>query len=189
MNGVVKFIIFVLAGVGLGYFSALHMADGGRFSGALHAGPWMTWPEAGSGAGSPYGRLHFILSGQVPPSHFDRIVFEARRDDAGRPLQGSCAYRLEGPMLAVRWWVLSAYPLSGEGGGQEAVSELSSRDVLHDARGRLIIGISGMARAGNWLPTPGEDDFILVLRLFRAGAIGGEKLYHAPLRIIREGCS
>ncbi len=188
MNGLVKFVIFAILGIGGGYLSAIHMAAGGPFSGARQAGAWIVWPDSGAGSGSPYARLHYILQGQAPPSHFDRLDFEAQSDDAGRAIDPACSYVLEGPMPKIRWWALSAYGQE-RADGQTAVTEISSHDVIYSHDGRLRITLAAMAQPGNWLAMPGRGRITLVLHLFNAGPQARDALLEAPLRIRREGCS
>ncbi len=190
MSGFLKFLVVAALGVFLGYLSARHIAAGNAFSGAVRAGAWVVWPRAGSPDASPYSRLHFFLAGQAPPSHFNRLDFEADADDAGRPLKTSCAYRLEGPMPPVRWWALSLYPADEDAAARkERISEISSFDAIADADGRLRIHIDALARPGNWLKPPVNGRMILMLRLFNAAPLSREKLLtQAPFRIIREEC-
>ncbi len=188
MNGLVKFIIFAIVGISGGYVSAIYMAGGGPFSGAVRAGAWVVWPESGADSGSPYARLHYIWQGQAPPSHFDRLDFEAQSDDAGRAIDAACTYVLEGPMPKIRWWALSAHA-NGTEDGQAAVTEISSHDVIYGHDGRLRITLSAMAQPGNWLAMPGRGRITLVLHLFTAGPMGRERLLEAPLRIRRGMCS
>ncbi len=189
VNSLVKFVLFAFFGVSAGYLSALYMADGARLAGAAHAGAWVIWPDSGSSAASPYSRLHYLLKEQLPPSHFDRLEFEASRDDAGRSLVSSCLYRLEGPMPKMRWWALSAYPANtADGDAAVKVGEISSHDVIYEPDGHLRISLASRAQPGNWLPMPAQGNVVLVLRLFNAGPAARDQLHNAPLRIIREAC-
>ena len=190
MSDLVKFVAFALFGVAIGYLSAQYMARGNAGSGAARIGAWTVWPRAGAADASPYSRLHFFLSGQMPPSHFNRLEYEAAADDAGRPLEAACSYLLEGPMPAVRWWALSAYQADGRNSEAAlAVTELSSFDAIYDGSGRLRIHVDRLARQGNWLPLPTKGRFVLVLRMFNASALSRDGLLaKVPLSIVREAC-
>ncbi len=190
MNGFVKFAVFAVLGAALGYFPALYLAVGNAFSGAVRAGQWTVWPNAGGVGATPYSRLHFFLSGQLPPSHFNRLDFETSRDEAGRALDAACDYLLEGPAPPVRWWALSIYPEDGGASGAGGnVTEISSFDAITGKNGAVRIHISALARPGNWIKPPAEGKMTLALRLFNAGALSREKLLaHAPVKVVRETC-
>ena len=184
MNGLVKLLLAALAGVAAGYLSAMQLAARPAFSGLRHLGAWEILPLTGGAESSPYARLAFFSRGELPPSHFNRLDFIARRDDAGRPLRGACDYRLEIRHQPVRWWALSLYP-EGE---EERVSEISSMTALPGGRATEVT-LSAMAAPGNWLSPGSEGGFELRLRLFGASMLARNGLLKAPpARIIRGEC-
>lgn len=191
MSGLVKLLAFAATGVALGYFSSQYMARGGPLTEVRTLGAWKVWPQAGSSDATPYSRLHFLSSGQLPPSHFNRLDFEASHDDEGRRLDSSCSYRLEGNRPESRWWALSLHPESGGDGDRRAqMRELPSNGAIYRPDGSLRISIDRLARPGNWLAAPSGGSFVLILHLFNDTPLTREKLLSAaPLRIIREDCS
>ncbi len=190
MSGFLKFLISVAAGLAAGYFSATYMANGHAFSGAVRLGVWTVWPQSGREEASPYSRLHFLMRGELPPSHFNRLEFEAGSDDAGRPLDGSCSYRILATTLPARWWALTLYPESAIRQGRFThVREISSRNAILNGDGSATFGISRLPRPGNWLQAPAKGRFILVFRLFGSTPLARERLLsRPPARIIREAC-
>jgi len=193
VNGFIKFAVFAAIGIALGYFPARYIVDGHAFSGAARAGRWTVWPNAGGVGATPYSRLHFFLSGQMPPSHFNHLDFETDEDEAGRALTASCSYRLEGASMPVRWWALSIYPAdsgadSAEGAGR-GVAELSSFDAIYESGGKVRIHIDALARPENWLKPPAQGKMVLVLRLFNAASLSREELWkRPPMKVFRETC-
>jgi len=190
VSGLLKFLIAVAVGLAAGYFSATYMASGHAFSGAVRLGAWTAWPQSGREDASPYSRLHFLMRGQLPPSHFNRLEFEAVEDDAGDPLRAGCTYRIASTTLPARWWALTLYPEEEVRRGRFGnVREISSRTAILARDGSAAFIISRRPRPGNWLQAPPEGRFILVFRLFGPTPLAREKLLsRPPARIIREVC-
>ena len=190
MSGLLKFLIAVAVGLAAGYFSATYMASGHAFSGAVRLGAWTAWPQSGREDASPYSRLHFLMRGQLPPSHFNRLEFEAVEDDAGDPLRAECTYRIASTTLPARWWALTLYPEEEIRRGRFGnVREISSRTAILARDGSATFSISRRPRPGNWLQAPPKGRFTLVFRLFGPTPLTREKLLsRPPARIIREAC-
>ncbi len=190
MSGLLKFLVAVAVGLAAGYFSATYMAGGHAFSGAVRLGAWTAWPQSGREDASPYSRLHFLMHGQLPPSHFNRLEFEATKDDSGAPLDAGCTYRIASIALPARWWALTLYPEEEIRQGRlDHVREISSRTATLARDGSVKFGISRQPRPGNWLQAPQKGRFILVFRLFGPTPLTREKLLsRPPARIVREAC-
>ena len=190
MSGLLKFLTAVAVGLAAGYLSATYMAGGHAFSGAVRLGAWTVWPQSGREDASPYSRLHFLMRGQLPPSHFNRLEFEATEDDAGDPLEAACTYRIVSNALPARWWALTLYPEQAVRQGRfDGIREISSRTAILARDGSATFYISRLPRPGNWLQAPSEGRFVLVFRLFGATPLAREKLLSSPpARIVREGC-
>ncbi len=190
MSGLLKFLVSVAVGLAAGYLSATYMASGHAFSGAVRLGAWTAWPQSGREDASPYSRLHFLMRGQLPPSHFNRLEFEATEDDAGNPLQSGCTYRIVSVSLPARWWAMTLYPEEDVRKGRfDRVREISSRTAILARNGSSTFTISRQPHPGNWLQAPGKGRFILVFRLFGPTPLAREKLLsRPPARIIRETC-
>ncbi len=186
MNGMVKLLLVVVAGLAAGWFSALHLGSSPAFSGLRQLGAWRILPLTGGAESSPYARLAFFSRGELPPSHFNRLDFIATTDDSGAPLRGACAYRLEIRHQPVRWWALSVYP-AADSGVAAALSEISSMTAQPGARATQVV-LSALAMPGNWLPA-GQGRLELRLRLFGASMLARNALLKAaPARIIRGEC-
>ena len=93
----------------------------------------------------------------------------ARVDDAGRPLEPRCVYRVGPHVPTARYWTLGVVASDGypiENAASRYV--LRSSEILRQASGEFSIYVSAMrALAGNWLPVGAPGAYALVLRLLR----------------------
>ncbi len=188
----VKAIAAGALGLALGLWaSEAILAHGGPF-GVVVIGPWSVAAKAGALEADPYTRAGLERSGQIPLAIGEGLQLVARVDDAGRPLDPRCAYRVGSHTPAARYWTLSL--VSGEGYPVENAAQrygFRSSEILRDADGGFSIFVSASAHAGNWLPIGAPEPFALVLRLYdsplSATAGGIEKA--ATPSIAREGCA
>lgn len=184
-----KFLLAGLAGllIGLGLtFAALQYGAG---FGPVRAGPWIAWPKAGGGNIDPYLRARLAHSGEVPLGASEGVSFVARRDSAGRRLDGACDYSVSGQTPQARYWTLTAMTPDGRLFANPAGrSGFTSSEILRAADGAFAVALSHNARPGNWLPLAYKKPFILVLRLyeteFSAGALAFEP---ANLPVVAKG--
>jgi hypothetical protein len=184
-----KFLLAGLIGlvIGLGVtFAALRHGVG---FGAVEAGPWTAWPKVGAANIDPYLRAALTRSGEIPLGSSEGVSFVARRDSAGRRLDGACDYTVSGQTPQARYWTLTAMTPDGHLFATPARRNgFTSSEILRAADGGFTIALSTNARPGNWLPLVYRRDFILVLRLyeneFSAGALAFEP---ANLPIIVKG--
>lgn len=167
LSAYAKTAIAGLVGVGLG-LTATFVATFGVFPfGAAHSGPWTSWPKAGSTEADPYARAIIARRAATPLGNGEGLAFIATTDDAGRPLEGSCEYRLTGAPPVARLWTLNLFTPEGRllppGPGRRAIS---SDLLLRSAKGDFEIVVAPSARAGNWLSTPIGTPFAISLSLY-----------------------
>ncbi len=179
-------------GVALGLWaSRAILADGGPF-GVVAIGPWRVAAKAGSLEADPYTRAGLERSGEIPLALGEGLQLVARIDDARRPLDGRCSYRVGSRAPAARYWTLSVvdregFPVENATGRYG----FRSSEILRDADGGFSIFVSASAHAGNWLPIGAPGPFALVLRLYDSplsATAGGIEKSAAP-SIAREGCA
>lgn len=157
---------FVLAGT-LGLAATWFAVTHGIAFGGLHLGAWTAWPKNGTQDIDPYARAAIARSGELPIGSGDGVAFYAWRDDAGRRLDGRCEVTVNGTTPAARLWTVTLYDSTGNlvTNGLNRYG-FTSQEIVRGSDGAFEIKIAPRARPGNWLPTGGVDDYVLVLRLY-----------------------
>jgi hypothetical protein len=158
-------ILVIGAGVGLG--GTWIAVERGAGFGAVRVGPWTAYPRNGSIEADPYSRAMVARSGGLPLGLGEGLSFTATRDSSGRPLVGSCTYKVVGRVPQTRLWTMT---LETPGGmlidNPARRYGFTSAEVVRDGRGVFTIAVSPDVQPGNWLPVGGEARFELVLRLY-----------------------
>ena len=156
-----------LVGVGLGLAATYVATFGALPFGAAHSGPWTSWPKAGAADADPYARAIIARQATAPLGNGEGLAFVAATDDVGRPLDGSCEYRIAGSPPVARLWTINLFTPEGHllapGPGRRS---LSSDQILRSAKGDFEIVVAPSARAGNWLSTPNGAPFAISLNLY-----------------------
>ncbi len=180
-------LIVLLAGAATGLLTARWAADHPVLAGAVRAGAWQAWPDAGVADAMPHARLRYYLDGALPPSPVDRLELLAETDDGGAALSGECVYELHGIMPPVRTWILGLHLLAEQ---DRAVSKLHAEDAVFEPDGALRIRLAIRRQPGNWLRLPQEGYVRLVLQLFGISPLERERiLKSAPFTIRRMRCA
>lgn len=155
------------AAIGLG--ATRFVADGGVVVGTVTIGAWTTRPDLGTPDIDPYARAALSRSGEMPFGSGEGLVFLARADDAGAPLDGRCEVVVAGPTPPARYWTLTLYdPEGGLVANPLGRHGFTSLEVLRASDGAFRIDIAPRARPGNWLPSGGGERYVLALRLLDA---------------------
>jgi hypothetical protein len=186
-----KAMLAAAAGLALGLWATRAMlANGGPFS-SVTIGAWSVATKAGAIDADPYTRASLARSGEVPLALGEGLQLVARADDAGRPLDPRCVYRVGPHAPTARYWTLGVvdrrgFPIENPAGRYV----LRSSEILRRAGGEFSIYVSAMAHSGNWLPVGAPGAFALVLRLYDSplsATVGGIEKAAAP-EVSREGC-
>jgi hypothetical protein len=160
--------------------------------GSLKIGAWTAWPRSGSVDIDPYARAIIARSGELPIGTGDGVAFFARTDDAGNRFDGRCSFVLSGMTPSARYWTLTLYDQNGRLVANTIDRHgFTSAELVRDVGGRFAINVGPRARAGNWLPSGGIENFVLVLRLYDT-PIGVASLTskEGPMpAIVRKACS
>lgn len=158
-------ILAIGATVGLGG-TWLAVERGAGF-GAVRVGPWTAYPRNGSIEADPYSRAIVARSGGLPLGLGEGLSFTASRDSDGRPLLGSCTYRVVGRVPQTRFWTLTLETTGGVLIDNPARRYgFTSAEVVRDGRGVFAIAVAPDVQPGNWLPVGRDGRFELVLRLY-----------------------
>ena len=184
------FTFILAAAIGLGA-TWLTLNRGVAF-GALTVGAWTAWPKTGSVEIDPYARAIIARSGELPTGMGDGVGFYARTDDAGEPLDGRCSFAISGITPAARYWTLTLYDPQGRLIANTVDRHgFTSAEIVRNTDGRFTIDAAPRARPGNWLPTGGIEQFVLVWRLYDTPiGVATRTTKEGPMpAIVRKGCS
>jgi hypothetical protein len=155
----------VVLGLTLGLGSAHWATRGEHPPGGIRIGPWTVWPRVGARDADPYARAVIARSGDIPLGAGEGLALVASVDNADRPLEGNCTYRIGSATPQARYWTLAVYDAQGR--ARETPlrrAAFTSAEMLRDGQGRFTIVAGPTAQSGNWLPLPpGRVTFILRL--------------------------
>jgi hypothetical protein len=186
-----SFFTFVLAaiiGLGMTWLTLTH----GIAFGSLTIGAWTAWPKNGSQDIDPYAHATISRSGELPIGIGDGVAFYARTDDAGKNLDGRCAFTVSGMTPPARYWTVTLYDPTGRLVANTIDRHgFTSEEVVRDAEGRFTISVAPLARPGNWLPTGGIERFVLAWRLYDTPiGVATTTMTEGPMPAVeRKGCS
>ena len=191
MKAGARLLICGAVGLVLGGGAAVLSVRAGALDGGERAGPWMTGRDFGTAQATRFTRAVVALRGLLALPAREARYYTAVTDDAGRPLEGKCRYRITGGALPARWWSLTLYDRAGY--------------LVPNPAGQYSLGSAGLPLAeaarwtavaapdrqpGHWLPTGGIDRFELTLRAYLPadGGTGNFTQKQLP-SIVREGCA
>jgi hypothetical protein len=158
----------------LGFGSTYWAVSGDYLFGKVRAGVWQGAPRVGSRDADPYARAVVARNAEIPLGVGEGITLTATSDDAGRPLQSTCVYRVGSTTPQARYWTITLH----DEDGRPVFSELersgfTSAEVLRDAEGRFTILVSRNPMPGNWLRMPEGGRPGLALRLYDTPVAAG----------------
>jgi hypothetical protein len=182
--------LILAAAIGLGA-TWLTVTRGVAF-GALTIGAWTAWPKSGSVDIDPYARAIIARSGELPTGTGDGVAFYAHTDDAGNNFDGRCAFSISGMTPAARYWTVTLYDPEGRLVPNSIDRHgFTSEEIVRDADGRFAITVAPLARPGNWLPSGGIEQFVLVWRLYDTPiGLANKTTKEGPMpAVVRKGCS
>jgi hypothetical protein len=184
------FTLMLAAAIGLGA-TWLTLTRGVAF-GSLTIGAWTAWPKSGSVDIDPYARATIARTGELPIGAGDGVAFYAHTDDSGNVFDGRCTFVISGITPAARYWTVTLYNAQGRLVANTIDRHgFTSAEIVRDADGRFAISVGPRARPGNWLPSGGIEQFVLVWRLYDT-PIGVASLTtkEGPMpAVVRKGCS
>jgi hypothetical protein len=155
----------IAAGIGLG--STWFALTQNLSFGALELGAWKGYPRNGTIGIDPYARAAIARNGELPVGSGDGVAFAAAFDDDAHALDGRCDVIVHGTTPPARYFTMTLYTPSG----QLVANSLdrhgfTSQELLRDASGEFDVTVSPRARPGNWMPTGGIDNYVLMLRFY-----------------------
>jgi hypothetical protein len=155
----------IAAGLGLG--STLYALTQNLAFGALQLGAWRGFPVNGTKDIDPYARAVISRNGELPVGIGDGVAFTAANDDKGRPLDGRCDVVVRGTTPPARYFTITLYTPSGELVANSLNRHgFTSQELVRDTAGQFEITVSPRVRPGNWLPTGGIENYVLLMRFY-----------------------
>ena len=159
--------------------------------GGVTIGAWTAWPRNGTINIDPYARASIARSGELPLGSGDGVGFVARSDDDGQALSGRCDLTIAGITPPARFWTLTLYDRNGRLIANDLGRHgFTSQEIVRRSDGSFVITAAPHARSGNWLPSGGSNDYVLVLRLYDTPIGGGTQAARETMpRIVTGACS
>jgi hypothetical protein len=189
MRGWARFAICGVLGAAIGIGGAAWTVRAGALGSGQAIGPWVTGTDLGTADQSARTRAVVALKGLLALPAREARYYTAAVDDAGRPLDGRCRYRVTGGTLPARWWSLTLYDGAGYLAGDGPYS-IESAAIPAPEQGRWTVLVSPQRQAGFWLPTANLDHFELTLRTYLPDDEGRTSPARDRLPSIRqEGCA
>lgn len=162
-TGLVALVIFAALAAGIASAAGL-LRELPPF-GAIHVGPWRSFPALGSPQVDPYGRAILTRGPHLPMALGEGLQFVAFSDGEGRGLRADCRYVVSGATLPSRGWTLAVADRDGRSlHGEGAV--LTDGDIVAGEDGVVAITASRSPTGGNWLRLVTPGSFTLVLRFY-----------------------
>ncbi|HEX8381852.1 MAG TPA: DUF1214 domain-containing protein [Sphingomonas sp.] len=191
MRAGLRYAICAVGGVALGLGAAIQTVRAGAFGATERIGPWATGTDFGTADASPRTRAVVALRGLLALPAREARYYTAALDDAGRPLDGRCRYRITGTAPDARWWSLTLYDPDGYLVANNAkVYSIGSAALTTPELARWTVIAAPDRRPGRWLPTGGLDRFELTLRAYLPAGEGRANPPRAALpAIVREACA
>jgi hypothetical protein len=159
--------------------------------GTSRSGEWEFWPRAGVPDADPYSLAIHVRRGDLPMAPEEGLTLFATHDMSGAQLNGRCTYNMMGTLPSVRAWTLAAYTPKGALIRTDIAPSALNSSTVATLPGLPIASLSPDTMAGNWLATPRDQAFVVVLRLYDTSlTVSAQGLDSARLpRFIRKGCT
>lgn len=184
------FLTLSIAIVG-GSASVWYTLDNVEGLGALEIGAWTAYPDYGTPAADPYSEARVARDAELTLGRAEGLTFTALMDSAGRALRRDCAYSIEGPVPATRFWTIYAADASGRPvpARTRRDAALHSYELLRNPDDSFAIAAARNPAPGNWLPLSGAGGFQLVLSLYDTAIASTSTIAEIRLPAIsRTGC-
>ncbi len=141
----------------------------GPQAGASPDGQWRGDLKIGSAEASAAVRARIAIAGLFALSSKEAVYMTRATDDAGRPLDPSCAYEMAGGAMAADWWSITLYAEDNYlARNADAAASIQSDAIVDLAAGwRAAIGPDRPSDGTPWLSTSGAQSFDLTLRLYQ----------------------
>lgn len=161
-----RFVFYLALGAAIGLGSAWYVLHNGISLDRIFIGPWLLRTDAGQPVADPYTSAYVARSGHIPLRLEGAMYFVAETASDGTPLRGECSYTVAGAAPSGAWWSISLHDRDGnlvENAAQRY--SFTNTTLLFDDNSNYRVAVGPRASAGNWLPTGGVDEFVLMFRI------------------------
>jgi hypothetical protein len=191
MRSWARYLLCAVAGIAAGSGAAIWAVRAGGFGNQAQIGPWRTGSDFGSKQAGAFTRALVARNGLLALPAREARYYTAAEDDAGKPLDGRCRYRISGGEAGGAWWSLTLYGADNYLVPNPAkIWSVGSAALAPAERGAWTILAAPDRQPGHWLPTGGVDRFDLTLRVYLPADGGGSNLPRERLpRIARQSCA
>ena len=155
---------------------------------------WTSIPSAGDPKRSIYTRAYVSTHGLFALSKPESVYFSSEIDIEEAALDGSSCYVLSGTeiqstSIIPRWWSLTVYNNDGYlVESTEKQYSYNSENIIYNSNGEFEIYLAGKPsnNISNWLKTPSEELFSVILRVYQPGEEFFSNLSRVDLPIIKK---
>ena len=155
---------------------------------------WTSIPSAGDPKRSIYTRAYVSTHGLFALSKPESVYFSSEIDIEEAALDGSSCYVLSGTeiqstSIIPRWWSLTVYNNDGYlVESTEKQYSYNSENIIYNSNGEFEIYLAGIPHnnISNWLKTPSEELFSVILRVYQPGEEFFSNLSRVDLPIIKK---
>jgi len=170
MRSWLRYALCGVAGAALGIGGAAMSVRAGAWGSSVAIGPWTSGTDYGTADAGARTRAVVALRGLLALPAREARYYNAAVDDAGRPLDGRCRYRVTGGEPGGSWWSLTVYDRDGYLVDNPAgIHSVGSASIAEAGRGGWAIAVAPAPQAGRWLPSGGLESFELTLRVYLPG--------------------
>jgi hypothetical protein len=186
-----RYALCAVAGIAAGSGAAIWSVSAGGFGSQARIGPWRTGTDFGTKQAGAYTRAVVARNGLLALPAREARYYTAAEDDAGRPLDGRCRYRISGGEAGGAWWSLTLYGSDNFLMPNEAnIWSVGSAALAPAERKAWTILAAPDRQPGHWLPTGRVERFDLTLRVYLPEDGGASNLPRERLpRIERQSCA
>jgi hypothetical protein len=180
MRGFLHMLFAIVAGVAVGWITAVSLIEHYGFEASVASPQWKERRNATEHPAAPYAFGYFINQGQVPPPlsarHYVRDT-----DSEGNALRGDCIYVLEGHIPKARRWSMAILTSDG------VLSTLGAGEAVSEQDGTMRVWLAPYPVPGNRLVMPGSGAPRLTLTIHDPAPQQGAKVAPLP-ELRRERC-
>ena len=151
---------YLAGGIAAGCISAFVLIQTSGVEQVVAGTPWISRAGTHTDTQAFYVRAHYLLSGRLPPAPGQLSEATAETDSNGRPLTGSCIYRLRSAGALPRWWSVSVIGGADETAPLQSTAE--SDTAVAGSDGAVDILVYPTPRPGNWLKSPTRRRFTIL---------------------------